>query len=137
MSPTFSNSLGPVSLVSCHVHVCSMVIQLGLVYIVGGVPMAVKTLLTSCFPCLLDCWYLLHCFHVIFFCLSDSSEISVCLLSLFNMVYRACSARRYSYRLDGSASRHWRYTRWHPAFVFLVICKNMVYVKIYSYKTFL
>ena len=97
--------------------------------------MAIKIVLTSCFPCLLDCWYLLHCFPVIFFCLSDWSEISFRFLSLFNVVYRACSGCRYSSLLGGSVSRRCRYSRWCSAFVFPIICKNMVYVKMYSYKT--
>ena len=53
------------------------------------------------------------------------SQLRYSFLSLFNMVYRACSVCRYSSLLGGSASRRGRYSRWRSAFVFLIICKNI------------
>ena len=115
--PTFDDkvalgntSLGPVSLASCHVPVCSLVIQLGwemflwhpnlssflifLVYLIYGI-------LSTYFP-------------VIFFSLSDWSEIGC----FSGLVYRARSVCRCFSLPDRSASCRCGYSRWHSPYIF-------------------
>ena len=99
--------------------------------------MAVKIVLTSCFAYLLDCWYILHCFRVIFFYLSFFK-------SLFNLVYRTCSACRYSSILDCSSLYRGRYSRWRSAFLFSLSATFnytnipvITHVMVFSYGIFL
>ena len=67
---------------------------------VGSVPMAAKTVVISYVPCLLDCWYLLNCFRVVFLSMSDRSEISFPFPNLFSLVHRVCFVCRCSSNMD-------------------------------------